>query len=291
MKRRIDAVELGGTLFVPATHKHLHAIACGEKLPALRAAVFDTEDGIREEELEAGIDRIAAMLPGLGDNGPFRFIRPRTPDVLARFVRLDGIEKVDGFVLPKFGLDNAGAYLDIIGEHLFMPAVEGEELFDVTKLRQLRDILLPFREQIIVMRFGAEDMLRQLGLRRDCSRMLYDMCAPSQVVANMLNTFKPHGFEVSASVFRCYDDHAGFEAEVKRDLAEGLVGKTIIHPNQIEPIERLYRVSERELKEAEMLLASDKAVFAQDGAMAECTTQRNWAEHIRGRAHCYGIDV
>lgn len=286
--RKIDAVELGGTLFVPATHKHLESIASGGKFPRLRSAVFDTEDGIAEADLEAGIGAIAAMLEKTGGSGPLRFIRPRNPETLERLLALPHIDRIDGFVLPKFGLENAEAYLRLVGARVFMPSVEGTELFDVSQLTRLRDLLLPYKEQIVAVRFGAEDMMRQLGLRRDCKTMLYDMCAPSQVIANMLTTFKPYGFDVSAPVYRCYRDIEGFEAEVRRDLAEGLVSKTIIHPDQIGPIERLYRVGEAEYKAAKALLESDKAVFSVDGAMAEVTTQRRWARQIIQRANSYG---
>jgi len=290
MKQPIDAVALGGTLFVPAVHRHLEAVAKGEKFPMLRSVVFDTEDGITEGELEAGVEAIAQMLETIGEAGPLRFIRPRDPETLERILALPGIEKIDGFVLPKFGLENAERYLGILDEQMFMPSVEGGELFDVAKLTRLRDILLPYRERIIVVRFGAEDMMRQLGLRRECGTMLYDMCAPAQVIANLLTTFKPCGFDISAPVYRCYNDAEGFEAEVRRDLAEGLIGKTIIHPNQIAPIERLYRVTELQLQDAKLLMRSHDAVYARNGTMAETKTQRGWAERIIRRAELYGAD-
>jgi citrate lyase beta subunit len=287
--RKIDAAELGGTLFVPSTHKHLQVIARGEKFPALRSVVFDTEDGIADDALDAGLEVISKMLENIGDTGPLRFIRPRNPEVFKTLLKLPGIDKIDGFVLPKFGLENADQYLQTVGNHRFMPSIEGEELFDVAKLIRLRDILHAYKEQIILVRFGAEDMMRQLGLRRDCKTMLYDMCAPSQVIANILMTFKPHGFDVSAPVYRCYQDAEGFEAEVRRDLLEGLISKTIIHPNQIEPIERLYRVGEQDVEEARKLLESDEAVFSQNGTMAELKTQRVWAKDLLVRAKSYGV--
>jgi len=289
MKQPIDAVALGGTLFVPAVHRHLEAVAKGEKFPTLRSVVFDTEDGITEGELEAGVEAIARLLETIGEAGPLRFIRPRDPETLARLLTLPGIEKIDGFVLPKFGLDNAAAYLDLLDEQLFMPSVEGAELFDVAKLIRLRDILLPYSKRIIVVRFGAEDMMRQLGLRRECGTMLYDLCAPAQVIANLLASFKPCGFDISAPVYRCYNDAEGFEAEVRRDLAEGLIGKTIIHPDQIAPIERLYRVNEAEFNEAQAVLYSEKAVFSQSGVMAEVPTQRAWAQQLYARGRRYGV--
>ncbi len=293
--KKIDAVNLGATLFVPAIHKHMQAIAHGKKFPALRSVVFDTEDGIREDDLEAALSRIAFILPELTPGKLLRFIRPRSPEVLQNLFAMNGIENIDGFVLPKFGLDNAKSYLMLIQnsslkiKHYIMPSIEGDELFDIAKLQQLRDILLPYREQIITIRFGAEDMLRQLGLRRDCTLSLYDMTAPSQVIANLLMTFKPYGFNLSAPVYRCYREDEMFAKEVQRDLQEGLLSKTIIHPDQIDALSRLYRVSQDDLDAATAIVHSKKAVFSVDGTMGERTTQRPWALQILKRARVYGV--
>ena len=287
--RGIDAAALGGTLFVPASHKHLETIARGGKFPRLRSVVFDTEDGLDAGALPEALQRLRWLLPTLEETGPLRFIRPRNVDVLREILQFEGIEKIDGFILPKFGLDNADSYLESIGEHLFMPSIEGRELFDVAALAKLRDLLMPYKEQIILVRFGAEDMFRQLGLRRSCEHSIYDMCAPSAVIGNLLGVFKPYGFDVSAPVFGCYKDMAGFEKEVLRDLREGLVSKTIIHPDQIEPVERLYRVSEGEYEIARKILETGKAVSGLNGEMAERSTQQPWARRIVRRAEVYGI--
>jgi len=286
--KKIEAAALGGTLFVPATHKHLEAIASGEKFPRLRSAVFDTEDGISEAELDDALRQIEALLPRLQPGGPLRFVRPRNPQVLSRLFKMRGIEGVDGFVLPKFGPENARSYLEQIGTHRFMPSIEGKALFDAAGLAQLRDLLLPYQEQIILIRFGAEDLLRQLGLRREPDRSLYDLCGPSQAIGNVITAFKPYGFDIAAPVYRFFKDVEGFESELRRDLAEGLISKTIIHPDQIEPVERCYRVSEAQYQEAQRLLREAAAVYAEAGAMAERTTQTPWARNLAVRAVLYG---
>lgn len=204
------------------------------------------------------------------------------------------IDRIDGFVLPKFGLENAQDYFAALGKAsestMFMPSIEGNELFDAAKLRTLREVLLPYRERILLVRFGAEDMLRQLGMRRECAQSLFDLALPSRVISDLLAVFKPYGIEVAGPVYRCFSDAEGFEREVRRDLLEGLVSKTIIHPAQIEPIERLYRVAREQSAEAEMLLKNKAAVMNQNGSMAERMTQSPWAERILRRAELYGVD-
>lgn len=283
--------ELGGTLFVPATHKHLTEISQGEKFPSLHSMVIDTEDGIAESELESSMERISALLPTLTPTSLLRFLRPRNPQVLRRLLEMTDIDRVEGFVLPKFGLENAHAYLSLLQDtpFCFMPSIEGIELFDPEQLKMLRGILIPYRTQIPLIRFGAEDMLRQLALRRDCARSLFDMAAPSYLLGSFLSVFKPYGFEISGGVFRCYKDHEGFNQDVYRDLSEGLVSKTIIHPDQIPLVDACYRVCASELDEAQKLLNVQSTVFSLNDTMAETVTQSPWANSIIQRAKLFGM--
>jgi len=292
----LHALALGGTLFVPATHKDLDAILSGKKYAELRSVVVDFEDGITAESRPAALQRLDRKLGALEESPLLRFIRPENPQMLETILAKKEISRIDGFILPKFGLESAEAYLSLLDNrteagtrHLFMPSIEGEELFDSTKLRQLRDTLLPFRERIICIRFGAEDMLRQLGLRRAPGRSLYDMLAPAQSIAVLLNTFKPYGFEVSAPVFPDFSDTEGFEDEIERELENGFASKTIIHPSQIGPVNALYQVSELELREAKALLSQKEGVMNLNGKMGEAKTQSPWAERILIRAELFDV--
>ena len=291
----IHALELGGTLFVPASHKSLAAILSGEKYPALRSVVIDFEDGLSSADRPEALAKLDEILAKLQETRLLRFIRPQNPQMLKALLAQRHIEKIDGFILSKFGLDNANDYLSIIQNIEFkinnfkvMPSIEGEELFDTQKLRQLRDILQPYQERIICIRFGAEDMLRQLGLRRTATS-LYDMLAPSQVIANLISTFKPSGFDISAPVYPDFSSVEGFEREVQRELENGLISKTIIHPSQIEPMNELYKVSQRELEEAQAILTEEDGVLNLNGKMGEAKTQSISAYFVSLRNMIYGI--
>jgi len=295
-RQSIHALALGGTLFVPASHKDLEMILSGKKYAELRSVVIDFEDGLTAESRPEALQCLDRTLGALEESPLLRFIRPENPQMLKEMLAKKEIGKIDGFILPKFGLESAEAYLSLFNSstkagtcHLFMPSIEGDELFDSTKLRQLRDILLPFRERIICIRFGAEDMLRQLGLRRTPGRSLYDMLSPAQSIAVLLNTFKPCGFEVSAPVFPHFSDTEGFKEEIAKELENGLISKTIIHPSQIKPMNTLYKVSEQELHEAKTLLSQKEGVINLNGKMGEAKTQSPWAECILKRAALFDV--
>ena len=284
MRENIDALELGGTLFVPASHRNLEVVLSGEKYPELRSVVIDFEDGLASPDRPQALNKLDDMLENLQGNKLLRFIRPQHPQMLKEFLQRKNIEKIDGFILPKFGLDNAGTYLSLfpfsISDSPFswhiMPSIEGKEVFDIQQLQKLREILLPHQDQIICIRFGAQDMLRQLGLKQSGS--IYNMLAPAQVIANIISTFKSASFDISAPVYPNFSDAEGFEKEVVYELKNGLISKTIIHPNQIKSINELYKVTQHELEEAKAILSQHDGVLNLNGKMGEPKTQSIWAE-------------
>ena len=293
MRENIHALELGGTLFVPASHKNLEAVLSGKKHPDLRSVVIDFEDGLANADRQEALDKLPILLKNLKETTLLRFIRPQNQKMLKELLKLEFINNIDGFILPKFGLENADDYLSLfpisdlpLSSHI-MPSIEGKELFDIQQLQKLREILLPHQKQIICIRFGAQDMLRQLSLRQDGS--IYNMLVPSQVIANILTTFKPFGFEISAPVYPNFSDNEGFQKEITYELQNGLISKTIIHPNQIQPLNQLYKVSEVELKIAQQILEREDGVLNLNGSMGEQKTQSSWAEIVIKSSRYYGL--
>lgn len=288
----ISYLELGGTLFVPANHKNLLSIVSGEKYPSLKSLVLDTEDSLLDSELENALLSIKNMLNNLQATKVLVFIRPRNMQVLEGLLEYKNINKIDGFVLPKFSLSNADSYFKVLKHTSFnlMPSIEGSELFDAKKLRELRNKLLPYKEKVILVRFGLEDMLRQLQMRRTCEDSIFDFSVTNVVLGNLIAIFKSVGFGISGGVYPCFNNDEGFIRDVKRDLKEGLFSKTIIHPRQIALINELYKVKKLDFDEAEEICNSSSQVFNQSSKMAEKVTMLPLSRHLLSRAKIYGIN-
>jgi len=288
---KLSYIQLGATLFVPATHKNLSVIVSKEKYPELKSVVIDTEDGIKTSELDEALQRIKKILKVYKKTELLVFIRVRDESVLERLLRVPFIDKIEGFLLPKVSLLNVDKYLKLLQDRDFyiMPSIEGEELFNHSKLNQLRDKLLTNKEKIVLVRFGLEDMLRQLCMKRQKGRTAFDTSVTSSVIGNFIATFKSAGFGVSGGVYPYFNDELGFIEDVKRDLQEGLFTKTIIHPSQITIINELYKVTQQEYTEALEISQEEDGVFAQNGKMAEVKTMSPYAKEILLRAEVYGI--
>ncbi len=289
--KKIDFTELGGTLFIPATHKDLDSVILGLKYPDLKSVVVDLEDSVDADDYLYALKKLAQLLIYLERKAVFVFVRPKDAASLKTILELEYIERVDGFILPKFTLPNANDYIGLIKDRdfFFMPSIEGSELFDTSKLIELKDILIPHKNKIILIRYGLEDMLRQLAMKRKCDESIFDFASTSTVLGNLIAIFKSAGFAISGGVYPCFRDEDGFKKDVLRDLKEGLFSKTIIHPNQIAIINELYKVTQKEFDEALDIIYSKNVVFEQDGKMAETVTMTPYSEQIIKRAQVYGI--
>ncbi|WP_428737506.1 HpcH/HpaI aldolase/citrate lyase family protein [Sulfurimonas sp.] len=291
MKRAIHYTQFGGTLFVPASHKNIQSIIKKEKYQHLRSLVIDFEDGLDADELQNSFRKIEKAIKLCDETSPFIFIRPKDVNHLKEILTIEFIDKIDGFILPKFSLTNMQSYLDVLKDKNFyiMPSIEGSELFDYEKLKEIQKFLLTHKEKILLVRFGLEDMLRQLSLKRGCEDSVFDLAVGNVVLGNFIAVFKSAGFAISGGVYPCFKDVEGFRADVLRDLKEGLFSKTIIHPDQIELVDELYKVNAQEYHEAQELLESKNAVFNQNDKMAETHTMAEYAEFILTRAKVYGL--
>jgi len=292
--KHISHIELGATLFVPANHKNLKDIALGIKYPTLKSLVIDFEDSILSSDIKDAKRNLKKVLKALKKyrTKVLVFLRPRDVRSLKNLLMLKNINYLIGFVLPKFSLDNSMQYLKLLKgkDFLFMPSIEGKELFSTKELIKLKNLLLPFKDKILTIRFGLEDMLKQLSMKRKRDFSVFDISVTSTILGQFLAVFKGADFNVSGGVYPYFNDKKGFLKDVKRDIQEGLFSKTIIHPNQIEPVNKLYRVSTAELNDALEIIFSDKVIFNQNGVMAETLTMSNYSKHIIKRALVYGTN-
>ena len=293
--RPFDPLHLGASLYVPATHPDLLSIGSGHRHPSLRSMIACTEDAIHARDLPRALEHLAATLPRWdAHGGPLRFLRVRGPATLEAVLPLPGVETLSGFVLPKVTARNVRDYLDLLGPaspHALMLTVETREVFGSSDLERLRDLVLEGGHNVPVIRFGGNDLLSALGLRRTPGLTAYDTPLGTWI-DRVVGAFVPWGFTVTAPVYEWMDDPATLARETWMDVSRGLMGKTAIHPAQIPVIEAAYRVEPSALEQARAILAEDApAVFKLDGGMCEPATHARWAANTVRRAEVYGVQA
>lgn len=284
---------LGASLYMPAHRLDLMDCANGEKLESVRSMIFCTEDAVSHAELNSSLRHLGLCLQGFRDTpNRFRFIRARNPEILARLLDLPDIEKIDGFVLPKFNESNFHAYFDQLQDTSFkvMPTLETRDVFDIGAMNALRQGLLQHDifSRILMLRIGGNDLMNLLGIRRPRNMTLYETPL-GHAIAQLVMIFKPYGFSLAAPVFEYLEDAVTLQKEIQLDLAHGLIGKTAIHPSQVPVIEAMYGVNNEDYEMALALNQSaSPAVFRMHGAMCEVETHKQWGRDIIDRRQRYG---
>ncbi|MFZ2169675.1 MAG: HpcH/HpaI aldolase/citrate lyase family protein [Methylococcaceae bacterium] len=287
---------LGAPLYMPGHRRDLIEIANGEKFSMLRSMIFCTEDAVSSSDVDSCVRHIGLCLQGFRVSPHrYRFIRARNPDILARLLDLPDIEKIDGFVLPKFNEAVFHAYFDQLQGTPFkvMPTLETKDVFDFNAMCELRQGLSQedIAQRVLMLRIGGNDLMNLLGIRRPRSLTLYETPI-GHVIAQLVTIFKPYDFSLSAPVFEYLDDVAALQKEIRLDLAYGLTGKTAIHPAQVPAIEAAYSVDEEDYEMAVKLNEhTAPAVFKMHNAMCEVATHQQWGTSIINRQQCYGVKI
>ncbi|MFH9062919.1 HpcH/HpaI aldolase/citrate lyase family protein [Streptomyces coeruleorubidus] len=218
------------------------------------------------------------------------------------------------------------------GRRLFaMPVLESPELLyresRVPTLEGISRAVDKYRDRVLALRLGVTDFCSSYGLRRGPDMTAYDVQIVASVIAdvvNMLGRADGTGFTVTGPVweyFRVQErmfkpqlrqspflevqaaelrekliEHAmdGLLREISLDQANGLLGKTCIHPSHVLPVHALSVVSHEEFSDAQDILRPERGGggvlrSAYTNKMNEVKPHRAWAERTLMRAEVFGV--
>lgn len=218
------------------------------------------------------------------------------------------------------------------GRRLFaMPVLESPELMyretRVEALQGISRIVDKYRERVLALRLGVTDFCSSYALRRAPDMTAYDVQIVASVIADVVNVLgraDGTGFTVTGPVweyFRVQErmfkpqlrsspflegqavelrerliEHAmdGLLREITLDQANGLLGKTCIHPTHVLPVHALSVVSHEEFSDAQDILKPERGGggvlrSAYTNKMNEVKPHRAWAERVLQRAEVFGV--
>lgn len=317
------AYAVGALLYMPAINISLADDLCKGKLSGLRAAALCMEDAILDDSLHQaeknlieGLTQIQTRMKS-GELSPEKlpmiFIRIRTAkhmeqifDQIAQFGSL-----IAGFILPKFDLTTADAYLDaareVIGrahdDFYMMPILESASLLRsenrIRDLNSLKKAIDTLRRHTLNIRVGGNDFCAAYGLRRNSRQTIYEIGVIKSALTDILTIFGSD-YVVSAPVWEYFENDRddawkqGLERELALDKLNGFIGKTAIHPSQIPVIHRAMAVSAADYEDARKILQWDqKEVGVQKSSggdrMNEVKVHARWAEKIMTLSKVYGV--
>ncbi|WP_336672087.1 HpcH/HpaI aldolase/citrate lyase family protein [Tsukamurella sp. USMM236] len=210
-----------------------------------------------------------------------------------------------------------------------MPVLETPEIvYRETRDEQLAgisDVLREHRERVLAVRIGATDMSALFGIRRDRDLTIYDVHVVAETISaivNRLGRADGSGFVVTGPVWEYFADHErmfrpllratpfernhaarfreqlvgrdldGLLRETALDRANGLHGKTVIHPSHVAAVHALSAVTHEEYEDALDIVGGEAGgvgASSYRNKMNEMKPHRNWARQTLIRADVFGV--
>ncbi|ASJ70725.1 HpcH/HpaI aldolase/citrate lyase family protein [Granulosicoccus antarcticus] len=293
MQFDFSSYALGATLYMPIVHHRVPAYLRGELEFPSTSVVLCLEDALAENDVARGIVTLKNLLRTCPINSKTRvFVRPRSLEMGLQLAEFSGIDKIEGFVAPKIVPETAAAWMDLAqsANLRIMPTVESSEFFDPGRITALREALDNYDKRLIAaIRLGGNDLLAAMALRRQSGITSWE--GPlAWVLAMASSMLISAGYPVAAPVFDIIEDIETLKREVAQDVAAGFISKTAIHPAQIPHIHDAFRVSGKDIHQAQAILQEGAgAVFQIGGIMCEPSTHRAWAERVLARYEVFGM--
>ncbi|MET9804017.1 HpcH/HpaI aldolase/citrate lyase family protein [Streptomyces sp. NPDC006368] len=218
------------------------------------------------------------------------------------------------------------------GRRLFaMPVLESPELLHLETraetLTGIGRIVDKYRDRILALRLGVTDFCSAYGLRRSPDMTAYDVQIVAGVIGDVVNALGRSdgtGFTITGPVWEYFrlgermfkpqlrrspfteqradelrtalieHDLDGLLREIELDRANGLLGKTCIHPSHVLPVHALSVVSHEEFSDAQDILRPERGGggvmrSAYTNKMNEVKPHRAWAERTLQRAEVFGV--
>ena len=153
------------------------------------------------------------------------------------------------------------------------------------------------RDLVLNVRVGGNDFCNLFGVRRRRDESIYDIGCVARILTDILACFS-RDYVVSGPVWEYFDHPDGLRGlarEVRLDLLNGFIGKTVIHPAQIPVVNAALRVARDDYADALRILdMADSggtlvAKSADGGRMNEYKTHTRWADKICTLAEIYGV--
>lgn len=208
-----------------------------------------------------------------------------------------------------------------------MPIIEDPATTHLeSRIRVLGDnlaLINQFRELVLCVRIGTTDISSAFGLRRSRDLTIYHVKVVANIIGDVVNIFgRPEdGLVISGPVWEHFtntervlrpqlratpfetanetelrqrilmDNLDGLIREIELDLANGLLGKTVIHPSHVPVVHSMCVVSHEEYLDALDIVGGRGGVMASSygNKMNELKPHRAWAERTLLRSRAFGV--
>jgi citrate lyase beta subunit len=326
LEKEITSYKVGSLLYVPALNYKAISKVINKGIPGVMSIAFCLEDSIDDSSVDVAESKVIETFLTLSqdeaneaneaNDTPLYFIRTRSPQQMLTIAALleDSIKALCGFILPKFGTENAEEYFRVLShinansprEIFVMPILETKEIAYIESRAQtieyLRGVMDSDARHILNVRVGGNDLCSIFSVRPELGQTIYDISVIRDILSDIVNYFG-RDYVVSAPVSDFFCNHEegdssgwrkAFEQELRLDVLNGFIGKTVIHPAQIPIVNNAFKVSLSDFYDAQQIIdwrnqELGVAKSSTGNRMNERNVHTNWAQKILCRASAYGV--
>ena len=264
---------LRSVLYAPGANSR--ALDKARSLP-VDGLILDLEDAVAPAVKAAARDAVVAALSESGFGYRRRIVRINGLDTpwgeadIAAMARAGA----DAILLPKVespqAVQTAVAALDAAGGPADLPiwimAETPRGILQIDSIAAAHP-----RLQVIVM--GTSDLAKELRVRHTPGREGLLASLGLCVLAA-----RARGLEILDGVYLDLQDEPGFAAACEQGRDMGFDGKTLIHPRQIEPANRIFGISAEALQQAQQIIAAWRE--AQQAGSGVCVVDGRLVENL-----------
>lgn len=254
---------LRSMLYIPANSWRM---VTGGLSGAQDAIILDLEDAVPVGEKETGRIFARDFIPRLKDAGNDVFVRVNsmgtglTKEDMSYVV----IKGLDGIMLPKTETKDDVIRLDelLVEEEkekgLELNSLDIIALVETPKGVQNVFDIVSASSRVVGVAFGAGDFLREMGVGFAITRLSFeDYYHPILYARSRISqAVKIAGIEaIDTPFFGLLIDIKGLTEESEKVKLLGFTGKQVIHPLQVEPVNKVFAPSEEDVKYAKSMVA------------------------------------
>ena len=273
------AYEVGALMYSPALNDKVVEMIVNKKYNfkyslalCLEDSICDDMVSIAQKQVIKTLGKIANLKKLKGISLPKIFIRVReAKQILEIFESLrEGTESLTGFLIPKYSLENCDQYNEIISlinkksnkKIYIMPILESSDIINldtrIKYLKELRNKIDSIKEYILNIRVGGNDFCKEFRVRRNYKQTIYEITPVRNILSDILTVFSRE-YVVSGPVWEYFASEndewkRGLEKEIELDKLNGFIGKTVIHPKQIEVVNEGLKVSKEDYEDAKEII-------------------------------------
>jgi citrate lyase subunit beta/citryl-CoA lyase len=241
----IHSLPFRSVLYLPAINQR--AIEKARGLPA-DAVIFDLEDAVAPNEKEAARQNLLQAFSGGPVARGLNVIRVNGLDQedFARDLAVARLCRPDAVLVPKVSTrDDVWTAGERLGMELPLWCMieTAAGIDNVSSIASCKDGSGNPTSQCLVI--GTNDIMRETGVSLQPERAFMQSWLMAVVLAA-----KANGLRVVDGVWNDFRNEEGFAQEATQGRLMGFDGKTLIHPGQIEPANRIFSPSPEALAEA-----------------------------------------